>query len=68
MALDAPAQEVELRHDADRTAAVAHDLAVALHRRNAARESFALVPSDLQQLFQLRLRDRHPELGQSGED
>jgi hypothetical protein len=36
MTLDPAAHEIELRHDADRAAAVAHDLPFAFHRRDAA--------------------------------
>ena len=45
MPVHAPAHEIELRHHADRVAAVAHDFAVALHRGDAARETRHVPPA-----------------------
>ena len=68
MALHAPAYEVELRDDADRIAPVAHDLAVALHRREPALKSLALFPLYADELREILLLYRNALLVQRLED
>ena len=68
VALHAPAHEAELVDDADRAAAVAHDLAVALHGGEAAREGLLLVGADVEQLRQPLRRDRDALLLQHVQD
>src|SRR6185503_1290500 len=68
MPLHAPAEEIELLHDAQRVAAVADDLAVSQHRADPAREGVAVLRRDIQQALQLALLDGHAALLQGLED
>ena len=59
MPLHLAGNQVELGDDANRIAAVAHDLAVALHGAEPALESFALAVGDAEQFFEFRIADRY---------
>jgi hypothetical protein len=59
MPLHFAGNQVELGDDADRVAAVAHNLAVALHRGEPPLETFALALGNAEQFFELRVADRH---------
>ena len=62
MAFHAPGDQVQLLRDQDRALAVAHDLGLALHRREAALERLALVARDRQALGELGVAQRHARL------
>jgi hypothetical protein len=59
MPLHPPAHKIQLGNHADRVAAVAHDLAVALHRGDAARKCVPLGRRDVQQPLELGLGNGH---------
>ena len=68
MALHGAGDEVELRDDAELALAVREQLAVALHRVDAAEERIARAPVDGHRARELRGRQRHARLTQRGED
>ena len=68
MSLHPAANQIEFRHHADRVAAVAHDLAVALHGGDAPRERLALVRRDVEQAFEIGFGEGHAVLGQRLQD
>jgi len=65
MPLHLALDQVELVHHADRALAVAHDLAVAFHRAQTAREQVFFVMLDMQQMQQLVLVYRAALLAQN---
>src|SRR5688500_7994136 len=68
MALHEPTHEVELRHDADRVAAIADHFAVALHRGDAPLERSALALAHFQKLRELAFGHGHAVLVEDRQD